>query len=127
MPEPATLATVAIAPPAAGHSPAPPQPAAPAAVKPVTPDAKAWADMSADQRAVFAPNFGQVAVADFNPAADTIQFSRAVFADLNAVLASVHNDGHGNAVIADVAHETVTIQHVTTAQLLARQCDFHVV
>jgi hypothetical protein len=76
---------------------------------------------------VFAPNFGQVAVADFNPAADTIQFSRAVFANLNAVLASVHDDGHGNAVIADAARDTITIQHVTVAQLLAHQGDFHFV
>ena len=76
---------------------------------------------------VFAPNSGQVTIADFNPAADTIQFSRAVFANLKAVLASVHDDGHGNAVIADVAHDTVTIQHVTTAQLLAHQGDFHLI
>jgi len=33
----------------------------------------------------------------------------------------------GNAVITDAAHDTITIQHVTTAQLLTHQGDFHFV
>ncbi len=33
---------------------------------------------------VFAPNFGQVTLANFNPATDTIQFSKTVFANMNA-------------------------------------------
>lgn len=74
---------------------------------------------------VFAPNFGQITIADFKPATDTLNFNQSVFANLNAVLAAIHDDGSGNAVIADAAHDTITIQHVTTAQLLAHQGDFH--
>jgi serralysin len=76
---------------------------------------------------VFAPNFGQVTVANFDPAKDTIQISQSIFANMTALLAATHDDGHGNAVITDVAHDTITIQHVTTTQLLAHQSDFHFV
>jgi hypothetical protein len=74
---------------------------------------------------VFAPNFGQVTLADFAPATDTIQFSKTVFADITALMAAVHNDPSGNAVITDAAHDSITIQHVDTAQLLAHPSDFH--
>jgi hypothetical protein len=76
---------------------------------------------------VFAPNFGQVTVANFDPAKDTIQISQSIFANVAALLAATHDDEHGNAVITDVAHDTITIQHVTTTQLLAHQNDFHFV
>jgi Tryptophan-rich Synechocystis species C-terminal domain len=76
---------------------------------------------------VFAPNFGQVTIANFAPATDTIQFSKSVFANVNALLAATHDDPSGNAVITDAAHDTITIGHVTTAQLLAHQNDFHIV
>ena len=76
---------------------------------------------------VFAPNFGQVTLAHFTPATDTIQINSTVFANVAAVLAATHDDGHGNAVITDAAHDTITIQNVTTAQLLAHQGDFHIV
>jgi VCBS repeat-containing protein len=76
---------------------------------------------------VFAPNFGHVTLAGFAPATDSIQFSKSVFADISALLAAVYNDPSGNAVITDAAHDTITIQHVTTAQLLAHQSDFHFV
>jgi hypothetical protein len=74
---------------------------------------------------VFAPNFGRVTIANFEPAKDTIQISDSVFVNVAAVLAATHDDGHGNAVITDDAHDTITVQHVTTAQLLAHQGDFH--
>jgi serralysin len=76
---------------------------------------------------VFTPNFGQVALANFNPTTDTIQISNSVFANMSALLAATHDDPQGNAVITDAAHDTSTIQHVTTAQLLAHQSDFHFV
>jgi serralysin len=76
---------------------------------------------------VFAPNFGQVTIANFAPATDTIQFSKSVFANVNALLAATHDDPSGNAVITDAAHDTITIGHLTTAQLLAHQNDFHIV
>jgi hypothetical protein len=76
---------------------------------------------------VFAPNFGQISLASFAPATDTIQFSKNEFADVTALLAATHDDASGNAVITDAALDTITLQHVTTAQLLAHQNDFHFV
>jgi hypothetical protein len=46
---------------------------------------------------------------------------------IGAPLAATHDDSHGNAVITDAAHDTITIQNVTTAQLQAHQGDFHLV
>ena len=74
---------------------------------------------------VFAPNFGQVTVTNFNPATDTIQINRSIFVNTTTLLAATHDDPHGNALITDAAHDTITLQHVTTAQLLAHQGDFH--
>jgi serralysin len=76
---------------------------------------------------VFAPNFGQVTIANFDPAKDTIQISPSIFANMTALLAATHDDGHGNAVITDAAHDTITIQHVTAAELRVHQSDFHFV
>jgi protocatechuate 3,4-dioxygenase beta subunit len=76
---------------------------------------------------VFAPNFGQLSIANVDLETDTIQFSRATFADVAAVLAATHDDGHGNAVITDAANNTLIIEHVTAAQLLAHQLDFHII
>ena len=76
---------------------------------------------------VFAPNFGQVSVANFNPSTDSIAFSKSVFASQDALTAAIHNDAAGNAVITDAAHDTITLQHVTTAQLLTHLTDFHIV
>jgi hypothetical protein len=76
---------------------------------------------------VFAPNFGHVTLADFAPATDTMQFSKSVFADIRALMAAVHDDPSGSAVITDAAHDTLTIQHVNTAQLLLHPSDFHFV
>jgi hypothetical protein len=76
---------------------------------------------------VFAPNFGQVTVVNFSPASDTLQFSKTVFANMNAVLSAIHDNASGDAVITDSAHDTITLKHVTTAQLLAHQSDFHLV
>jgi hypothetical protein len=76
---------------------------------------------------VFASNFGQVTIANFAPATDTVQISKTVFANIDALLAATHDDSHGNAVITDAAHDTITIQNVTTAQLQAHQGDFHLV
>ena len=76
---------------------------------------------------MFAENFGQVTLTNFAPATDTLQFGKSVFANLTALLAATHDDASGNAVITDAAHDTITLQHVTTAQLLAHQSDFHFV
>ncbi len=76
---------------------------------------------------VFAPNFGNVSLPNFALASDTLQFSTSIFANVTALLAATHDDGSGNAVITDAAHDTITLQHVTTAQLISHQSDFHFV
>ena len=76
---------------------------------------------------VFAPNFGQVSLANFVPATDTLEIGKSVFANISALLAMTHDDAAGNAVVTDAAHDMITFQHVTTAQLLAHQGDFHFV
>jgi serralysin len=76
---------------------------------------------------VFASNFGQATISNFAPATDTIEISKTVFANIGALLAATHDDAHGNAVITDAAHDTITIQNATTAQLQAHQSDFHLV
>jgi serralysin len=75
---------------------------------------------------VFAPDFGQVTITNFVPATDTIQFAKSVFPNVSALLATLHDDEAGNAVITNAAHDTITLQHVTAAQLLAHQSDFHI-
>jgi hypothetical protein len=76
---------------------------------------------------VFAPNFGQATITNFVPGSDTVQIDHKMFANVNALLAATHGDINGNAVITDAAHDTITLKHVTTAQLLAHQNDFHFV
>ena len=74
---------------------------------------------------VFAPNFGNLILPSFTPATDTLQFSKTLFANVTALLAATHDDDSGNAVITDAAHDTITLQHVTMAQLISHQSDFH--
>ncbi len=76
---------------------------------------------------VFAPNFGNLTLTSFTPATDSLQFGKTVFSDITALLAATHDDGSGNAVITDAAHDTITLLHVTTSQLIAHQSDFHFV
>jgi hypothetical protein len=76
---------------------------------------------------VFAPNLGEVTIANFDPAKDTIQINPSIFADTTALLAATHDDGHGSVVITDAAHDMMTIQHLTVAELLAHQNDFQFV
>jgi len=76
---------------------------------------------------VFAPNFGKVSIANFAPATDSITFSQTVFSGPAALAAAIHDDSSGNAVITDAAHDTITLQHVTAAQLLTHLTDFHIV
>jgi hypothetical protein len=84
-------------------------------------------NLAAQDTFVFAPNYGQVTLANFAPATDTLQFSKSVFADVAALLVATHDDPSGNAVITDAAQDTITLQHITTAQLLTHQSDLHVV
>jgi hypothetical protein len=68
---------------------------------------------------------GHSAIANFDPAADMIQFSSSVFANIQSILNAVHDDGHGNSIIAIDAHDSITLNGVSKAQLHAN--DFHVV
>ncbi|GLH77367.1 hypothetical protein SSBR45G_22750 [Bradyrhizobium sp. SSBR45G] len=76
---------------------------------------------------VFSEHFGQVSVSDFALGTDKIVFSESVFADQSALQAAIHDDAAGNAVITDAALDTITIQHVSTAELLSHLSSFHLV
>jgi hypothetical protein len=70
-------------------------------------------------------NVGKATVTDFHPAADTLQFGNAIFANAQGALAATHDDGQGNTVVGLDAHDTITLAGVVKAQLHAT--DFHVV
>jgi len=55
-----------------------------------------------------------------------LQFSKSIFANITALLAATHDNGSGDAILSDAAHD-ITLQHVTTAQLIPHQSDFHFV
>jgi VCBS repeat-containing protein len=74
---------------------------------------------------VFAANFGNVTLSNFDPGTDEIEIDHTVFADFQALLAAAHDDGHGNAVIAADPNDTITLKNVTVAQLVQHQGDFH--
>jgi len=76
---------------------------------------------------VFKPNFGQATIENFKPGADSIHIDSAVFADMATLLAMAHDDSHGNVVITDAAHDILTIQNVTSAQIHLYQDAFHFV
>ncbi|MGY4287220.1 serralysin [Bradyrhizobium sp. LM2.7] len=79
---------------------------------------------TAHETFVFAPGFGQVSIAGFIPFTDTIAFSHTVFASQEALLAGIHDDATGNAVITDAAHDMIILQHVATAELLHHLSSF---
>jgi VCBS repeat-containing protein len=74
---------------------------------------------------VFAANFGNVTLTNFDPGTDVIEIDHTVFADFQALLAAAQDDGNGNSVIAADPHDTITIKNVTVAQLIQHQGDFH--
>jgi hypothetical protein len=83
------------------------------------------AGLAAADTFVFAANFGNVTLANFDPGTDVIEIDHTVFADFEAVLAAAHDDGNGNAVIASDPNATITLKNVTVAQLVQHQGDFH--
>jgi hypothetical protein len=54
---------------------------------------------------------------------DALRFSPLMFATTQAILDATRDDGHGNAVIAIDAHDTITLEGVLKAQL--SPVDFH--
>ena len=76
---------------------------------------------------VFAPGFGHDTITNFQPTADVLQIDHSVFTNVQALLAATQDDGHGNAVITADLHDSLTLQHVTVAQLQTHQSDFHII
>jgi serralysin len=74
---------------------------------------------------VFAANFGNVTIGNFDVGTDAIEIDHTVFADFQALLAAAHDDGNGNAVIAANPNDTITLKNVTVTQLVQHQGDFH--
>ena len=72
----------------------------------------------------FAPDFGQATISHFRPGTNSVMIDHAIFSSLDSLFAATH-DFHGSAVITDAAHDTITLENVTTAQLLAHHGDFH--
>jgi hypothetical protein len=68
---------------------------------------------------------GNSTVTDFHPDTDLLQFKSSVFASAQDILNATHDDGHGNAVIAIDAQDSITLNGVAKAQLHAG--DFHIV
>ena len=68
---------------------------------------------------------GHDTVSNFNPEIDSLLFSSALFATTQAILDATHDDGHGNAVVALDAHDTITLAGVLKAAL--NPADFHLV
>ena len=73
---------------------------------------------------VFTANFGNDTITNYAPGKDVIQLDHTIFATAMAALTAAQDDGHGNVVIMDTAHDTITLKNVTTAQL--HQSDFHI-
>jgi serralysin len=76
---------------------------------------------------LFKPSLGQATTDHFTPGTDAIQIKPAVFASVESLLSATHDDSHGNSFITDAAHDTITVQNVTAAQLLAHQVHSYLV
>jgi serralysin len=76
---------------------------------------------------LFKPHFRNDTITDFCPGEDILQFDRTVFADASSVISHTADDGHGNAVIAADANNSITLLDVTTATLQQHLSAFHFV
>jgi hypothetical protein len=68
---------------------------------------------------------GHDTVTNFHPETDTLQFSGSLFANAQAALNAIQDDGHGSTVVTLDAHDTITLSGVLKAQL--HTADFHFV
>lgn len=68
------------------------------------------------------PVTGHDTITDFNALQDFLQLDHTVFTSISAILASAQTDAHGNTTIhgAD-ANSTVTLNHVTAAEITQHQ------
>jgi len=76
---------------------------------------------------VFKSGFGNATIADFQPGKDTIEFDHSLFANVSGILPGAADDGHGNTIITTDAHDSLTLLHVTLADVQRHLADFHVV
>jgi len=83
--------------------------------------------MGSNDTFVFGPGFGHDTITNFEPTTDVIEIDHSVFANVQALLAAMQDDGHGNVIINADMHDSITLQHVTVAQLQAHQYDFHII
>jgi Ca2+-binding RTX toxin-like protein len=65
---------------------------------------------------VFAPEFGQNTITNFNLHNDTLELPKSEFADFAAVLADAHQNGT-DTVIAHDAHDVITLHNVSLSEL----------
>jgi hypothetical protein len=75
---------------------------------------------------VFAQNFGHATITSDELQAG-IEFNHTVFANIDAVFAAAQDDAHGNIIITDATHDTLTIQNMTSQLLHLHQSDFHII
>ena len=74
----------------------------------------------------FKPGFGNATIGDFNVNSDLINIDKSLFANIQAILDSAHTAANGlDTVIADAAHDQITLKGVTVDHLKAQ--DFHLV
>jgi hypothetical protein len=73
---------------------------------------------------VFSGNFGQDTITDFKAATDTIQLDQSAFTNFASVLSHATQVG-GDVVIAQDAHNTLTLNDTTLSQLASH--NFHLV
>ncbi|HEY8336116.1 MAG TPA: M10 family metallopeptidase C-terminal domain-containing protein [Tardiphaga sp.] len=76
---------------------------------------------------VFRADFGNATITNFQPGVDVIEFAHTLFADLSALVSHISDDADGNAVITADAHDTVTLQNISSAALHQHLADFHIV
>jgi serralysin len=75
---------------------------------------------------LFRPDFGANTITDFDFHNDAIQLDKSIFASV-ADLLSHTTDTVNGAVINDTHGDTITLTHVTLAQLQAHPGDFYLV
>ncbi|CAL74818.1 Conserved hypothetical protein; putative VBCS domain repeats [Bradyrhizobium sp. ORS 278] len=77
---------------------------------------------------VFNPHFGSATIGDLDLAKDSVEIDHALFANMDALVASAQsaNNGH-DTVITDAAHDTLTLKGVTLDQFKAHHDGFHLV
>jgi hypothetical protein len=74
---------------------------------------------------VFTPVLGNDTITKLQPTSDAIQIDHSVIANVQAVLPTAQDDGHGNVVITADTHDSITLQNITLTQLQTHQSDFH--